>query len=355
VTDEQRALIRKLASLPLFRRLEDDVLRATAVHWRLRQLSPKEVLWMEGDSTGELGVVLAGELNIVVERKKVASLGPGELVGEGVAFIPQSSRMATVESGGVALVAVLERQALNELRQQHGAVYDALLADAVRVVARRVRDTDKRVARLSSGEATVPTKSPSAVKKLWQTLKAYGGDRTPPQIKPLLLSMLVHECRVPSVIDRLGSAFEPHRLEEGRALFFEGDKADRAFVISSGTVDVLRYTGGQKARKLTSLSRGSLFGFGGLLVASTRSASCVVSEPGWGFSIDKNSFSSLDGHAARFFHEILLKSLLKQVGIANQHLAELELEESDDPRKRRETLDRVRVALLSDGKTNGSL
>jgi len=349
VTDEQRALIRKLASLPIFRRLEDDVLRATAAHWRLCQLAAREVLWMEGDSTGELGVVLAGELNIVVDQKKVASLGPGELVGEGVAFIPQAYRMATVESGGVALVAVLAKTALKQLRQDHGPVYDALLADAVRVVARRVRDTDKRVARLSKGGATVPSKSPSAVKKLWQTLKAYGGDRKPPLVKPLLLSMLVHECRVPSVLDRLGSAFEPHRLEEGRALFFEGDKADKAYIIFSGGVDVLRYTGGQKARKLAALSRGSLFGFGGLLVASTRSATCVVNEAGWAFSIDKTAFRKLDGHASRFFNEILLKSLLKQVSIANQHLAELELDESDDPRKRQDTLDRVRVALLSDG------
>ena len=165
VTDEQRALIRKLASLPLFRRLEDEVLKATAVHWRLCQLAAREVLWMEGDTSGELGVVLAGELNIVVDQKKVATLGPGELVGEGVAFIPQSYRMATVESGGVALVAVLAKEALRRLRQDHGPVYDALLADAVRVVARRVRDTDKRVARLSTGGATVPSKNPSAVKK----------------------------------------------------------------------------------------------------------------------------------------------------------------------------------------------
>ena len=127
---------------------------------------------MEGDTSGELGVVLAGELNIVVDQKKVATLGPGELVGEGVAFIPQSYRMATVESGGVALVAVLAKEALRSLRQEHGPVYDALLADAVRVVARR-QDTDKRVARLSTGGATVPTKNPSAVKKLWQTLKVW--------------------------------------------------------------------------------------------------------------------------------------------------------------------------------------
>ena len=349
VTDEQRALIRKLASLPLFRRLEEDVLSATAVHWSLRQLEAREVLWLEGDTSGELGVVIAGELNIVVEQRKVAALGPGELVGEGVAFIPQAYRMATVESAGVALVAVLAQEALNQLRLQHGPVYDALLGDAVRIVARRVRAADKRVARLSTGGATVPTKTPSAVKKIWQTLKAYGGDRTPPQVKPLLISMLVHECRIPAVLDRLCSAFQPHRLEEGRALFYEGDKADRAYIIFSGSVDVLRYTGGQKARKLARLSRGSLFGFGGLLVASTRSATCVVSEAGWAFSIDKEAFRQLDGHAARFFNEILLKSLLKQVSIANQHLAELEVDLASNPRTRQDTLDRVRVALLSDG------
>lgn len=348
MTEEQRALILKLASLPLFRRLDNDVLRATAPFWRLQKLGPKEVLWLEGDGKGELGVVVAGELSIVLANEKVASLGPGELVGEGVAFIPGAYRIATVEADGVAMVATIAQEALVAVRKNHGAVYDALLADAVRIVARRVRDTDKRVARLSDGDATVPSRNPSPVKKLWRALKSYGGDRKPPMLRPLLVSMLVRPCPVPSVLERLAVAFEPHRLEEGSALFYEGDKADRAYVIVSGGVDVFRYTGGKKARKLASLGRGSLFGFGGLLVASTRSASCIVNEDGWAFSIDRAAFKKLDGHAKRFWNEVLLKSLLKQVSIANEHLAKLESEPSSDRRKRRDTLDRVRVALLSD-------
>lgn len=348
MTDAQRDLIRKLSSLPLFRRLDDHVLIATAPHWSVSQLAAKEVLWMEGDSEGALGVVVAGELNIVLENKCVASLGPGELVGEGVAFIPGAARIATVEAAGIAVVATLRQGALLALREQHGDVFDALLEDAVRIVARRVRETDKRVARLSTGDSTLPDRNVGAVKKLWRSIKKYSGERTPPLLRPLLAGMVVRPCNVPSVLNRLADAFEPHRLEDGTALFYEGDKADRAFIIVSGGVDVLRYTGGQKARKLASLKRGSLFGFGGLLVASTRSASCVVNEPGWAFSIDRAGLKKLNGHARRFFNEILLKSLLRQVSIANGHLAELESDSSPDTRKRRETMDRVRIAMLSD-------
>jgi CRP-like cAMP-binding protein len=346
VSDHLQA-IQQLQNLPLFRRLDPEVLRSTAKHWRFAKISKDEVLWLEGDAQGSLGVVVAGVLGIILQNQLIASLGPGELVGEGTAFIPKTGRIATVRAQSTSLVASLEQQALMTLRTDHGPVYDALLDDAVRTVARRVRDTDRKVARLSSGEESLSRKGPSVVGRVWQRLTGQAAESRPPDLTELLNSMLVHPVRGPSVVERLAKAFEPERLDKGKALFLEGDKADKAYILVSGGVDVYRYTGGQKARKLASLDRGSLFGFGGLMIASTRAASIVVSDGGWAFSIDKSSFNNLDGHPARYFKEILLKSLQRQVGIANEHLAALEINGAGEGKRgRRDTLDRAVSALV---------
>ena len=345
---DQLEVMRHLRNLPLFRRLDSEVLRATAPHWRFRQLAPREVLWLEGDVEGSMGLVVAGVLAVVLSGKTIATLGPGELVGEGTAFVPDSPRIATVEAQAMSLVATLERKALLALRRDYGVVYDALLLDAVRIAARRARETNRKVARYSVGEAVLG-KGPSAMGRLWQRLTGQAGESKPPLLRPLLSNMMVWPVRNASVTERLAAAFTPERLVKGKALFFEGDKADKAYVLVSGGVDMFRYTGGQKARKLASFSRGALFGFGGLLVASTRAASCVANDAGWAFSMDRETFSNLSGHPGRYFREILLKSIHKQVSIANVHLSEIDLDDDDSAvgrRRRADTLDRAMSAMM---------
>lgn len=98
VTD--RAAEEHIASLPLLARLPTEDVRALASRARLRQFKEGSVLVREGEPGDAMHVLVSGSVRIAIsspdgEEATVATLGPGESIGE-FAIFDRLPRSATV-------------------------------------------------------------------------------------------------------------------------------------------------------------------------------------------------------------------------------------------------------------------
>jgi CRP-like cAMP-binding protein len=314
-------ILELLSRQPLFAGVDPHSLAGAAPLFQLRGVLEGGTLWYEGEPAGALAILVDGGLSVYVGVREVGRIGPGELVGEASAFFGEN-RIATVTVTAPSRVLVLDRAALVPLRASHPQVYDPLLQRALEAMARRVRDTDRRIATASKDGIDAPTRVvPLVVERL---LRAFTReDETPPGVYTLL-------HRLPRLLDApaealttLATALTPRRLDEGEAVFLEGDPGDSAFVLAQGSLDVLREIYGGKASTLATLTRGAVFGTGSLLLGERRNASCVARTECWVYEIRAAAHAALRGEAGRLWRESLLAALRAQVVLADTLLAEL--------------------------------
>ncbi len=88
------------------------------------------------------------------------------------------------------------------------------------------------------------------------------------------------------------------RLERGATLFSEGDRADSAFVVVRGAIEVTRERGDRRVR-LATVGPGRLFGELSLIDGGPRTATCVAAEPAVVLELDREAMLALlDDHSA---------------------------------------------------------
>jgi CRP/FNR family transcriptional regulator, cyclic AMP receptor protein len=109
-----------LRQVPLFRDVEEAVLRALWPSFRARRLRKGDVLFRTGDPGEELFLLKEG--SIVVSRpvtgrveQVLARLGPGEAFGEMSVFGDERRRSATCQADADALLYSLDRDSLSRL------------------------------------------------------------------------------------------------------------------------------------------------------------------------------------------------------------------------------------------------
>ncbi len=321
-----------LQSLPLFRTITAARILDSANAWSERQLARGEVLWREGEPAIELCVVHTGALSIRVnEDEEVGLVRAGELVGEAAAFLPGTARTASVVAAEDTRLLVLPSSWLRLLRHEHSEVYDALLRSALRVMVRRVRAADARIARLVDGDQPSPSRSePSAVAKLFRRFsESPSGDA--PTLAPVLRTLPSLDRCTDQHLGRILTAFTPRQVREGELLFLEGEKADGLYLVAQGQVDVVRNVGRQNARTLVRLGPGALFGTA-VVSGSSRTASCLAASDGWIFQMRPKAFHALRDESGRAFREALLSALGQQLRVADGLLGEvLRGERTPDP------------------------
>ena len=315
------SIAEEMANTPIFRTVSVLDLRNSAHLWAERRVPPGAVLWKQGTAVEELALVASGMLVASVDGTEVGRILPAEIIGEVGAFIDGSVRSATLTTAQPTVLFTLRAEKLSELRRQYRSVYEALLEQALQALIKRIRTTNLQIAQSALGDKPAPARTePSALLRLWKSLRPGGPRDTCPALEPLLCQQPTLRRAAPEVIEELARAFTPEAVEEGHILCMEGEAGASAWIVASGQIDVLRNVRGQKAELLTSLPVGSLFGINTLIERGHRTASCVASSAGWLWRIDIDAHQKLKGEARLCWRENLLAALSFQIRSANSAL-----------------------------------
>jgi len=313
-----------LTGLRMFSGVSAQELEACAHLWTLREYEADTALWWQGELANALAIVLKGELLAHLAGEEVGRIKAGELVGESAAFF-RDRRTATVSTVQYSTVALMSRDQIIELRAKFTDVYDHLLDEALRLAALRVKDADKRIARLSEGSREVKgDKAPTFMSKLKEKLrKPFVGK--PPSVIIGLRSSSVFYAEKDNILTAIGASMTPRYLEPGEAIFREGEPGSSVFVLADGCVEVIRNVGVGKGEPLASLFPGAIFGTGSLLLRERRNATCA-SDPNtasWVYEMDARAHAALRGKPGRRWREALLSALWFQLSRANEQLSTL--------------------------------
>lgn len=124
-----RALVRGgnvLRASPLFRELESDVLSALLRRMEYHPKAPGEVLIKKGDPGDRFYMIVEGSFDVLADDgKAVATLGPGEPVGE-IALLADSPRTATVVAKTAGALLSLDRDGFFEFFRTHLGIGERL-------------------------------------------------------------------------------------------------------------------------------------------------------------------------------------------------------------------------------------
>ena len=311
----------ELTFLPIFHRTPAHEVRGSARLWNAMSLGPGERLWETGAAVDQLAVVVFGELAVEVDGVEVGRVMPGELLGEASAFFAGTTRSASLVARGPPQVLALPTHSLRTLRWERNGVYDALLDQGLRTLARRIRATDQKIACLALGGQAAPTRSePSSLVRLWRAMRPGGPKGERPPLLPILRKQPGLRDSDPASLLQIAEAFQAEPVQEGEIIFLEGDPGAAAWVVGEGGVDVLRHVRGERAELLATLRPGDMFGINTLVEKGPRTASCVAIAPGWLYRLDAEAAYALKGDARLLWREATLAALATQIRLANAAL-----------------------------------
>jgi CRP-like cAMP-binding protein len=106
---------KRLAELPLFEGLDDDVLRAISKAAHEISVEDGAELVREGDYSYELTIIDEGQAEVVQDGQVLATLGPGDVFGE-VGVVRRDLRTATVRASTPMRLITLTGWDLRRLR-----------------------------------------------------------------------------------------------------------------------------------------------------------------------------------------------------------------------------------------------
>ncbi len=149
--DDEYELLRRLE---LFECLEPVQLKRLIFVSQRYQLQADEYLFRQGDATGDVFGIVAGELSVLLESANgdivAAKLGPGDLVGE-MAIISGEPRSASIRANTTCEVIGFEKDLfLNTVTNDPPTALKMM-----RLLSERVLNQNKQLARLSGGQYIV--------------------------------------------------------------------------------------------------------------------------------------------------------------------------------------------------------
>jgi CRP-like cAMP-binding protein len=130
----------RIAKLPLFRDCSQKELAAVADVLVEEEIEAGGVLTREGQDGGTAYIIVEGNAEVVREGHTLATLGPGEIVGE-LSLLDQQPRIATVKAITALRVLAFSHEDFAKLVATVPELSHALLS----VLAKRVRDLDSKV------------------------------------------------------------------------------------------------------------------------------------------------------------------------------------------------------------------
>lgn len=133
-----------LARMPLFRPLNDRELLRVLQVTDVVPYKPGQVVMQEGERGGELFIVLGGTLKVVRGETELATLSPGDHVGE-MALVRSQPRSATVVSAGESELMVIRRTEFFEILRKEHQLAVKLLWQFLGVLADRLAETNREL------------------------------------------------------------------------------------------------------------------------------------------------------------------------------------------------------------------
>jgi|SRR5271157_2294571 len=132
-----------LRNVPLFSALPDAELENLAETLQVVNLDEKEVLFRENETGDNLYIVLEGSFDVVMGlgtggEKVLATLGPGELMGEMAMLLPGGQRTATIRPRGTTRVWVMTRSDFDALLHRQPQLAYAMM----RILSKRLDTTN---------------------------------------------------------------------------------------------------------------------------------------------------------------------------------------------------------------------
>ncbi len=135
-----KAIESALANTSLFSQCSARELKLVAKVAKTRQVPTGTTLLVEGEDGEEMFAFLTGSASVHRNGRKVASLSPGDVVGE-LGVLVKAPRNATVTTTSESEVAVIGRRALNRLLADAPGFARKLLE----ALAERVRELDSHI------------------------------------------------------------------------------------------------------------------------------------------------------------------------------------------------------------------
>jgi serine/threonine protein phosphatase PrpC/CRP-like cAMP-binding protein len=133
-----------LARMPLFRPLNDrEILRILQVT-EVAAFKNGEAVMQQGDKGEELFIVLTGKVKVMRGDAQLATLNPGDHVGE-MALVRSQPRSATVVSDGSSELMMIRRRDFFEILRKEHQLAVKLLWQFLGVLADRLADTSREL------------------------------------------------------------------------------------------------------------------------------------------------------------------------------------------------------------------
>lgn len=136
--DVQTALLVRPQRPHLFDGLNDAQIRLITGAGFVIEVGAKGTVTREDLSERELFVILEGEFAVTREARVVATLKPGDVIGEIGFFLESGRRSATITAQTAGKLLVLRRRMLEELQTRDAAVEHQLLMNLARITAARL-------------------------------------------------------------------------------------------------------------------------------------------------------------------------------------------------------------------------
>jgi CRP/FNR family transcriptional regulator, cyclic AMP receptor protein len=134
------AKVALLKGVPLFEGLSKKELAAVTKATEQLEYREGQTLGEQGTRANEAFVVVSGAITVRRNGKKVATLGPGEVVGE-MSLLDGEPRSADLIANEDSTVLYISRREFNGLLEDNAK----LSAKVLRSLAQRLRETDRRL------------------------------------------------------------------------------------------------------------------------------------------------------------------------------------------------------------------
>lgn len=114
-------------------------------------------IFEDGDSADDLVVVMEGTVDVLKDGRILGTLGPGSLLGEVSAFVPSSSRTATIRANSAVRMIRWRTDHVRSRLARHERLATAIVADMAFVLSERLdRRTEDVVSVLKAAGTRLP-------------------------------------------------------------------------------------------------------------------------------------------------------------------------------------------------------